>query len=624
MQASSLSIRTRHPNDNRLPLSIPPTSFCPTHEFLPSYHTKRGYKRIVAAQFEILRIPGRLVYGCKAEALKAINERHEMKCVWDWYGEVLVGVLSLQVRGLGLGTYDIGSLESSGVSGVEDEQNSRSSPTPRCQCTRLTLASVRSSWARPQGSIAYLVSSEAGNPTLNVRPAVGKAQCIQQSVLFRDTLGEHGQVRQTEQFLAVALPFLVKDTGYDVIRHNLLSTTMVLVAHDLPTKFKKLLVPGKIQQIVCTGNVCDGETYEYLRTVAADVHVVRGDFDDNPAYPMSLTLRHPPLTLGVVHGHQCGPAGDIDALHGIFLSYGWELARGIQPGTARSGCPTVGYGSYGLRLAARKLIFMRGPRFSAVEHQGVFFVNPGSATGAWSGMEYYSSGLSSTPSFLLLDIQGPAVVTYVYQLVDGDVRVEKIEWRKPVEQELERRRMNDGWPTISRAVYTLGVASDAQARLTNHAFSGCSTASAPLFGVLLNYLISEASDRPLNLRCGWHVNVHDGVAYNRNFGYCVSECFLNLMGDCTLYPSWNVSALGSVIDTQSGLGPDPWLVLIDIIGYSAFQHRSVRWRWGVAAWHRDYQRRLNGSCGAALGLCAFTHSAPLPSCGTPEPDAVHI
>lgn len=58
----------------------------------------------------------------------------------------------------------------------------------------------------------------------------------------------------------------------------------------------------------------------------------------------------------------------------------------------------------------------------------------------------FSHGSSPTPSFLLLDIQGPAVVTYVYQLVDGDVRVEKIEWRKPVEveQELERRRLNDG------------------------------------------------------------------------------------------------------------------------------------------------------------------------------------
>ena len=46
--------------------------------------------------------------------------------------------------------------------------------------------------------------------------------------------------------------------------------------HDLPAKFKKLLVPGKIQQILCTGNVCDKETLDYLRAVAPDVHVVRG------------------------------------------------------------------------------------------------------------------------------------------------------------------------------------------------------------------------------------------------------------------------------------------------------------------------------------------------------------
>jgi predicted phosphodiesterase len=39
-------------------------------------------------------------------------------------------------------------------------------------------------------------------------------------------------------------------------------------------------VPGKIQQILCTGNVCDKETYEYLRTVSPDVNVARGDYDD--------------------------------------------------------------------------------------------------------------------------------------------------------------------------------------------------------------------------------------------------------------------------------------------------------------------------------------------------------
>lgn len=39
-------------------------------------------------------------------------------------------------------------------------------------------------------------------------------------------------------------------------------------------------MPGKIEQIICTGNVCDRGTYDYLRTLANDVHVVRGDYDE--------------------------------------------------------------------------------------------------------------------------------------------------------------------------------------------------------------------------------------------------------------------------------------------------------------------------------------------------------
>jgi vacuolar protein sorting-associated protein 29 len=36
----------------------------------------------------------------------------------------------------------------------------------------------------------------------------------------------------------------------------------------------------------------------------------------------------------------------------------------------------------------------------------------------------------TTPSFALMDIQGNNVVTYVYQLVDGEVKVERVEFRK--------------------------------------------------------------------------------------------------------------------------------------------------------------------------------------------------
>ncbi|KAF7315304.1 Vacuolar protein sorting-associated protein 29 [Mycena indigotica] len=176
--------------------------------------------------------------------------------------------------------------------------------------------------------------------------------------------------------------------------------------HDLPAKFKKLLVPGKIQQILCTGNVCDKETYEYLRTISPDVNVVRGDFDETSNFPLSITVVHNPIKIGVIHGHQSVPVGDLDSLDAI--------ARQMDVDVLVSGHTHT---------------------FQAREHDNRFFVNPGSATGAWTG----AIPGDPTPSFALMDIQGPAVVTYVYQLIDGEVRVEKIEWRKEDDAPLPTR-----------------------------------------------------------------------------------------------------------------------------------------------------------------------------------------
>lgn len=62
-------------------------------------------------------------------------------------------------------------------------------------------------------------------------------------------------------------------------------------ASDLPAKFKKLLVPGKIAQILSTGNTTDPETYDYLRTVAPDVRDVRGDWDEVSLLALSWPYR---------------------------------------------------------------------------------------------------------------------------------------------------------------------------------------------------------------------------------------------------------------------------------------------------------------------------------------------
>jgi vacuolar protein sorting-associated protein 29 len=64
-------------------------------------------------------------------------------------------------------------------------------------------------------------------------------------------------------------------------------------------------------------------------------------------------------------------------------------------------------------------------KFEAYEHESQFYVNPGSITGAYSPLDP-----SLTPSFILMDIQSATVITYVYQLIDDEVKVERIEFRK--------------------------------------------------------------------------------------------------------------------------------------------------------------------------------------------------
>ena len=65
-------------------------------------------------------------------------------------------------------------------------------------------------------------------------------------------------------------------------------------------------------------------------------------------------------------------------------------------------------------------------KFSTHEHGGRFFINPGSATGAYSALES-----DAVPSFALMDIQSSTVVVYVYRLINGEVKVERTEYKKP-------------------------------------------------------------------------------------------------------------------------------------------------------------------------------------------------
>ncbi|CAG8139740.1 unnamed protein product [Penicillium salamii] len=175
---------------------------------------------------------------------------------------------------------------------------------------------------------------------------------------------------------------------------------------DLPTKFRKLLTPGKIGQTLCLGNLTDRETYDFLRDVAPDLQMVKGDFDvDSPNLPLSKIVTHGSLRIGFTHGHTIVPPADADAL----------------------------------LIAARQmdvdvLLWGGTHRFEAFEMEGRFFINPGSATGAMSS-GFWPDNEEPTPSFCLMDIQGDVLVLYVYQLktdANGveNVAVEKVSFRK--------------------------------------------------------------------------------------------------------------------------------------------------------------------------------------------------
>jgi len=179
-------------------------------------------------------------------------------------------------------------------------------------------------------------------------------------------------------------------------------------APDIPQKFKKLLTPGKIGQVLCLGNLTDKETYDFLRATAPDLQIVKGDFDTEATnLALSKVVQHGGLRIGFTHGHTIIPQGDADSL----------LISARQ-------------------MDVDVLLWGGTHKFEAYELEGKFFVNPGSATGAFSP-GWQAEGEEPTPSFCLMDVQGDVLVLYVYQLrtdTSGaeNVAVEKVSFRKNV------------------------------------------------------------------------------------------------------------------------------------------------------------------------------------------------
>ena len=91
-------------------------------------------------------------------------------------------------------------------------------------------------------------------------------------------------------------------------------------ATDIHEKFRDLLLPGKMQYVLSTGNVGSKETIEWLENLASAkslCHIVRGDFDENLNLPETKVVQIGNFKIGLIHGHQVVPWGDMEALAAV-------------------------------------------------------------------------------------------------------------------------------------------------------------------------------------------------------------------------------------------------------------------------------------------------------------------
>ena len=170
-------------------------------------------------------------------------------------------------------------------------------------------------------------------------------------------------------------------------------------ASGIPEQFRKMFTPGRIQHVIITGNLCNKEMFDYFKTITSEVHCVKGEYDEwNKDLPETLTLEIEDLKFGVVHGHQVIPWGDKDTLAC------WQR-----------------------KLDVDVLISGQTHSNKTFEFDGLFFVNPGSITGAFT-----STSVDVTPSFVLMDVKENTVTAFSYQYAgaDQDLKIKKKTWTK--------------------------------------------------------------------------------------------------------------------------------------------------------------------------------------------------
>jgi len=136
-------------------------------------------------------------------------------------------------------------------------------------------------------------------------------------------------------------------------------------SHSIPPQFTRMLLPGKMQHVICTGNLggyyYESEEYQRLKELvgggSANVHCVAGEYDFlssfpaasvanassgtpaaimSPSFPETKVIQLGQFRVGIIGGHQVVPHGELHALSMTrrklnvdILVCGWKRQEGV-------------------------------------------------------------------------------------------------------------------------------------------------------------------------------------------------------------------------------------------------------------------------------------------------------
>ena len=166
---------------------------------------------------------------------------------------------------------------------------------------------------------------------------------------------------------------------------------------DINEQFKSILIPNKLQHVLSLGNIGSRESYDWLKSLSNDFHTVKGDFDEGDI-PEKKVVQIGEFKIGMIHGHQVLPWGDLDALTNVQRELGCDI---LVSGHTHQ---------IDIKVKDKK-----------------FYINPGSISGAFSHLI-----ADPNPSFVLMVLQGEDAIVYLYILNDKSQKFElsKIEFSK--------------------------------------------------------------------------------------------------------------------------------------------------------------------------------------------------